>query len=77
MSEQYDNIKKLRDLVDETSDKIVNGGLSVEEAEALVAATRQKAEVLISDDMDKYELIYENRFRRLIDQFIKQSQIAG
>lgn len=77
MSEQYDNVKKLRDLVDETADKIVNGGLSLEEAEALVAATRQKAEVLISDDMDKYELIYESRFRRLIDQFIKQNQVAG
>jgi hypothetical protein len=77
MMEQHDNIKKLRDLVDATADKIVRGDLSVEEAEALVKETRQKAEMLIADDMDKYDLIYEARFRRLIDQFIKQKQVAG
>jgi hypothetical protein len=63
--------------VDATADKIVSGDLSVEEAEALVKETRQKAEMLIADDMDKYDLIYAARFRRLIDQFIKQKQVAG
>jgi polyhydroxyalkanoate synthesis regulator phasin len=77
MTEQHDSIKKLRDLVDETADKIVSGDLSLEEAEELVKETRQKAEMLIADDMDKYDLIYESRFRRLIDQFIKRNEVAG
>lgn len=77
MTEQHDSIKKLRDLVDATADRIVRGDLSVEEAEELIKETRQKAEMLIADDMDKYDLIYESRFRRLIDQFIKQNQVAG
>jgi hypothetical protein len=76
MSDQFDNIKKLRDLVDETADRIVNGGLSAAEAEELAKQTREKAEVLIADDMDKYDMIYGARFRRLIDQFIKQKQVA-
>jgi hypothetical protein len=77
MSDQHDNIKKLRDLVDDTADKIVNGELSAAEAEALVRNTREKAELLIPEDMDKYDLIYQTRFERLIDQFIKQKQFAG
>jgi hypothetical protein len=77
MAEQHDNVKKLRDLVDETAERIVKGGLSLEEAERLVVETRAKAETLIPDDMDKFDLIYGSRFRRLIDQFIKTEDVAG
>ncbi|MCK4856681.1 MAG: hypothetical protein KAT58_01820 [candidate division Zixibacteria bacterium] len=76
MTEYHDNVKKLRDLVDETAAKIVGGELTLSEAERLVHETRQKARILIADDMDKYDLIYESRFKRLIEQFIKTDGVA-
>ena len=77
MSEEHDKVKQLRDLVDSTADRLVNGGLSVPEAEELIKETRLQAEMLIPDEMDKYELIYEARFRRLIEQFVEQPNVSG
>ena len=76
VSEHEEKIKQLRDLVDSTTDKIVQGDLTLPEAEELLSRTREQAQMLIADDMDKYDLIYESRFRRLIDQFIKQRDSA-
>lgn len=77
MSDQHDKVKQLRDLIDSTSDRLVNGGLSLQEAEELVRNTRLQAEVLIPDEMDKYDLIYETRFQRLIEQFVEQPNVSG
>jgi len=77
MSDEHDRVKQLRDLVDATADRLVSGGLSVQEAEELIKQTRLQAELLIPTEMDKYELIYEARFRRLIEQFVEQSNVSG
>ena len=63
-------LAQLRELVDNTADKLRWGNLSLREAIELTMATREKAESLIPDMMDKYELIYESRFERLIWQFV-------
>jgi hypothetical protein len=57
-------------LADSVSVQIVSGRLSFKEAIMLVEQAREKAEKLIPDMMDKYTLIYESRFQRLIWQFI-------
>jgi len=63
-------LAQLKELVDSTADKLQRGNLSLREAIELTMETREKAESLIPDMMDKYELIYESRFERLIWQFV-------
>jgi pyrroline-5-carboxylate reductase len=77
MTDQHHDVKKLRDLVDATADRLVGGGISLAEAEELVQQTRLQAEELIPQEMEKYDLIYEARFRRLIEQFVEQPHVSG
>jgi hypothetical protein len=63
-------IKELRKLVDEACEKIKGGKLTLGEARKEAALVRLKAEKLIPSDMDKFDLIYAPRFKRLIDQFL-------
>ena len=63
-------LAQLKELVDDTADKLRWGALNLKEAIELTMETREKAEFLIPDMMDKYELIYESRFERLIWQFV-------
>ena len=67
-------IKALKELVDKTCGQIENGDLSEPEAKELINKTRQEAEQLIPDDMDKFDMIYAARFERLVDQFIRTKQ---
>ncbi len=67
-------VVELKKLVDSTVREIESGGLSIETANRLVAATRLKAEKLIPDDMEKYDMIYGARFKRLIEQYIVAAQ---
>jgi len=64
-------IKNLKELVDKTCKEIESGDLSEETAKELIVETRVKAEGLIPDDMDKFDMIYGARFERLIDQYIR------
>jgi hypothetical protein len=70
MNEEHQRIAALKALVDATANEITSGGLDIDTANKLIAETRDKAEKLIPDDMDKYDLIYMPRFKRLIEQFI-------
>jgi len=63
-------LAELKELVDSTADKLRWENLSLREAIELTMETREKAEFLIPDMMDKYELIYTSRFERLIWQFV-------
>ncbi|MBD3382705.1 MAG: hypothetical protein GF404_10985 [candidate division Zixibacteria bacterium] len=68
---EADKIAELKKLVDRTAEDIESGDLSEEKARELIAQTRDEAEKLIPEDMDKYDMIYGNRFERLVEQFIK------
>ena len=68
---EEEKVQALKKLVDQTSEDIQSGDLSEEKARELIANTRNEAEKLIPEDMDKYDLIYGARFERLIEQFIK------
>ena len=63
-------VKRLRKLVDEACEKIKGGKLTLGEARKEAALVRLKAEELIPFEMDKFDLIYAPRFKRLIDQFL-------
>jgi hypothetical protein len=62
-------VRLLRMVVDLTSSVLMQGRLAREEAEALVAAARQRALELFPDKEDTYELILAPRFARLVREF--------
>lgn len=65
-----ERVKKLQKMVDEVCEKIKSGKLTLGEAKKEAALVRLKAEKLIPFEMDKFDLIYMARFKRLIEQFL-------
>ncbi len=63
-------LAELKKLVDRTSEKLQWGNLTVWEAYERIRQTRVQAEVLIPDQMELYQRIYEARFQRLLEQFV-------
>ena len=69
LEEEAHRVRLLRMVVDLTSSVLMQGRLAREEAEALVAAARQRALELFPDKEDTYELILAPRFARLVREF--------
>ncbi len=65
-------LKRLKKIVDEASEKIKSGSLTLGEAKKEAALVRLKAESLIPDQMEKFDLIYGSRLKRLIQQFVEK-----
>lgn len=63
-------IKKVQKIVDEVCEKIKSGKLTLGEARKEASLVRLKAEKLIPFEMEKFDLIYMARLKRLIDQFL-------
>ena len=61
----------LQRLVDPICDKIRRREVTETEARELIVQARLQASFLIPGQMDLYDLIYESRFERLIEQFLK------
>lgn len=69
----YDErIKKLKKIVDQACERIKSGKMTLGEAKTEAALVRLKAEALIPDQMDKFDLIYGSRLKRLIQQFLEK-----
>ena len=68
-AEEDRRARQLRVIVDLTSSVIVQGGITLAEAEALVAATRRRALELFPGKEDTFDLILAPRFARLIREF--------
>jgi len=68
--DQDERIKKLQQMVDDVCERIKNGKLTLGEAKKESALVRLKAEKLIPFDMDKFDLIYGSRLKRMIEQFL-------
>lgn len=77
LEEEERRLRELRKLVDETAEKLMYGELSLAEAVRLTIEARERAERIIPDMMDKYDLIYESRFQRLIWQFVIPKEKGG
>ncbi len=68
---EYDQrIARLKKIVDQACEKIKSGKMTLGEAKTEAALVRLKAEALIPDQMDKFDLIYASRLKRLIEQFL-------
>jgi hypothetical protein len=65
-----ERVRKLKEIVDEACEKIKSGKLTLGEAKKEAALVRLKAKNLIPFEMDKFDLIYMARFKRLIEQFL-------
>jgi len=74
MESEESTISQLKELVDKTSEQLRWGNLNLREAIELAEETREQAKKLIPNMMDKYDLIYESRFERLIWQFVMPRQ---
>ena len=69
--DEDERIEKLRGLVDELCEKIRRNKLTASEAKREAAVVRLKAEKLIPFEMDKFDLIYGARLKRLMQQFLQ------
>jgi hypothetical protein len=69
--DEDERIEKLRGLVDELSEKIRRNKLTAGEAKRETALVRLKAEKLIPFEMDKFDLIYGARLKRLMQQYLQ------
>lgn len=69
-AEEDRRARQLRMIVDLTSSVIVQGGISRNEAEALVTATRRRALDLFPGKEETFDLILAPRFSRLIREFV-------
>jgi hypothetical protein len=70
-------LTQLKQLIDQTSEQLQWGNLTLEDAIALIRWTRAQAEKLIPHQMELYRLIYASRFRRLLEQFVMPRQVAS
>ena len=73
--EEEIKLKKLQGIADVLCFLIMRRKLTIEEAEEKIAEARKEAEKIIPDQMETYDLIYTNRFRRLIDQFLRTASM--
>lgn len=69
LEEEGRRARQLRMIVDLTCSVIAQGGISREEAELLVAATRRRALELFPGKEDTFDLVLAPRFARLVREF--------
>jgi hypothetical protein len=69
--EENRRVRRLQVVIDLVTNLLRQEDLPVEEASALVAATRQYALRLFPDKEQTYDLIYQSRFKRLLAEKYK------
>ena len=69
IAEESRRARRLRMVVDLTTNVLMQGRLSRDEAEDLVAAARGRILEMFPDKEGTYELILAPRFARLLDEF--------
>ncbi len=69
IQEEDQKVKYLRGLVDNAVLKIMNNPMSRDRALGLVADIRSKSAELFPDKLSTFDLIYGNRFKRVIDEY--------
>ena len=74
MSWEEERLKEIKELVDPICDMIRLGVVDEEEARRLAVKARLEASFKIPDQMELYDLIYETRIERLIEQFLRPSR---
>ena len=67
---ENEKLSQLRELVDQACGEIMGGRLDVSEATVIAQRVRRQAAQIIPDMMDRFDLIYQTRFERLISQHV-------
>ncbi len=70
LADEEHKLTQLRELVDSACEEIMGGRLDRQEATVLAQRVRRQAQEIIPDMMDKFDLIYQSRFERLISQYV-------
>lgn len=68
-------VRVLKQIVDEAVLRLMIGGVAPSEAQAIAERVRNQARLLIPSQMHTYDLIYGNRLRRVIEQFVQSSDL--
>jgi hypothetical protein len=68
-------VRVLKQIVDEAVFRLAAGNATLPEAELIVQRVRDQAWLLLPDKMQTFDLIYESRLQRVIDQFIRPRYI--
>ena len=76
MMDHDTRVRVLRQIVDEASYRLILGKLTLPDAERLSAQVRNQARLLLPEQMETYDLIYQSRLSRLIDQFVRPNHLA-
>ena len=64
-----ERVERLREIVDPVCQAIIERRLTHSEVQDAIEKARLEAALVIPDQMDRYDLIYGNRFERLLEQF--------
>ena len=71
---ERERLRALRALVDPICHRIRKRQVTESEARELMAKARLEAALLIPDQMETWDLIYESRFERLIEQYLRETE---
>jgi len=74
LKEEDQRVLYLQGIVDTAVLKIMNAKMTRTDALNLVLKVRALATELFPDDMNTFDLIYMNRFKRMIDQHIPEEE---
>jgi len=69
--EEDERVREVQEMVDVVCRRIIRREVHEAEARELMRRARLEASYRIPDRMDLYDLIYETRFERLIEQFLR------
>ncbi|HEX9756359.1 MAG TPA: hypothetical protein VGB26_01005 [Nitrospiria bacterium] len=64
-------MKFMRDMVDNTAEKLKDENLSYDDARKLIQETRKKVLALFPDKGDVFDMIHKPRFYRILDEKMK------
>ena len=65
----------MKQIVDEAVLRLTTGDVTLNEAELIVQRVRNQARLLLPDKMQTFDLIYQSRLQRVIDQFIRPKHL--
>ena len=68
-------VRVLKQIVDEAVFRLTTGDVTLHEAELMAQRVRNQARLLLPDKMQTFDLIYQSRLQRVIDQFIRPKHL--
>jgi hypothetical protein len=76
MMDHETRVRVLKQIVDEAVFRLTAGDVTLPTAELMVERVRNQARLLLPDKMQTYDLIYQSRLQRVIDQFIRPKYLG-